>query len=220
MPARSSAGSASRTSDVASYPPSAALVPRLRQSRSAYRNWPESDLRTISVQFLVEKTEGPEAHRAALTLAFMDQAKALALVQAEQQDPWAGPYQDFELTPDGIGEPDGLMWICNHDDLPQGDLEGRPDSKAVLLEDEMLLGPGHAVHDKIRDKGQGRYCHWGRQVYFSTSDGSDPRTNGRRYVLRTPLDESELGADRRKAKTPPALARLQSLMTRRNRPRS
>jgi hypothetical protein len=52
-----------------------------------------------------------------------------------------------------------------------------------LYEDDILLAQGHAPHDAIRQLGQGRYSHWGRRIYFSASDNSDPRANGRRYRL-------------------------------------
>lgn len=47
------------------------------------------------------------------------------------------------------------------------------------------LAPGHAPPDRVRRGGGGAYCHWG-EVLFSTSDGSDPRTNGRRYEWSSP----------------------------------
>jgi len=54
-------------------------------------------------------------------------------------------------------------------------------SALTLFEDGRPLGPAHAVHDDIRQLGGGRYSHWGAWLYFSASDGSDPRTNGRIY---------------------------------------
>jgi hypothetical protein len=39
------------------------------------------------------------------------------------------------------------------------------------------------MHEGIRQMGQGRYSHWGRELYFSTSDHSDPTANGRAYVV-------------------------------------
>ncbi|MBX3354377.1 MAG: hypothetical protein KF724_01610 [Phycisphaeraceae bacterium] len=42
------------------------------------------------------------------------------------------------------------------------------------------LGPGHAPPDLVRERGGGAFNHWG-ELLFSSSDGSDPRTNGRRY---------------------------------------
>lgn len=61
--------------------------------------------------------------------------------------------------------------------------------KLRLLEDGKELGPADAIHDDIRHVGQGRYSHWKAtdgsvSIYFSTSDNSDPNTNGRTYELR------------------------------------
>lgn len=57
-------------------------------------------------------------------------------------------------------------------------------SRLELLEDGAPLGPAHAAHQQIRDLGAGRYSHWDGHLYFSSSDGSDPNTNGRRYLAR------------------------------------
>lgn len=59
-------------------------------------------------------------------------------------------------------------------------------SAARLLEDGVPLAAGNAPHDAIRQLGGGRYSFWLRHLYFSSSDGSDPRTNGRRYEIRWP----------------------------------
>lgn len=56
----------------------------------------------------------------------------------------------------------------------------------LLLEDNRLLGPPHALHRDIESIGQGRYSHWQSSLIFSTSDKSDPRTNGRTYTLVKP----------------------------------
>jgi hypothetical protein len=75
-----------------------------------------------------------------------------------------------------------------------GDSLGAPNrSGLVLFEDGMPLGPSHAEHASIAAEGGGAYSHWRRALIFSSSDGSDPRSNGRRYHveypyrLRTPL---------------------------------
>lgn len=57
-------------------------------------------------------------------------------------------------------------------------------SRLELFEDGRRLGPGHASHEDIRELGAGRYSHWGAQLYFSASDNSDPRRNGRAYTVR------------------------------------
>ncbi len=54
-------------------------------------------------------------------------------------------------------------------------------SLATVIEDGKPLGPSHALHSDIRTEGAGRFSFWSGAVYFSTSDNSDPRTNGRAY---------------------------------------
>ena len=59
-------------------------------------------------------------------------------------------------------------------------------SQLVLMEDGRPLKPRQA-HLKIMHEGKGLFSHWGaRGLIFSSSDNSDPRTNGREYkaVLR------------------------------------
>jgi len=62
------------------------------------------------------------------------------------------------------------------------DAPGRQDSQLVLLEDGVELGPAHALHAVIRESGAGALSHWNGTLIFSSSDGTDPNTNGRRYV--------------------------------------
>ena len=51
-----------------------------------------------------------------------------------------------------------------------------------LFEDGVALGPAHSVHATIAIAGRGAFSHWNTVIYFSSSDNSDPRTNGRAYV--------------------------------------
>jgi hypothetical protein len=53
-----------------------------------------------------------------------------------------------------------------------------------LWEDDRPLGPAGCLHDDIRKHGSGRYDIGTTSVYFSTSDGTDARRNGRSYSLR------------------------------------
>jgi len=58
-------------------------------------------------------------------------------------------------------------------------------ASAVMLEDGVpLLGPGGASLMEIREIGLGRFALRGNEIYFSTTDNSDPRTNGRTYTVR------------------------------------
>ncbi len=63
------------------------------------------------------------------------------------------------------------------------DSADRSDSQMVLLEDGLTLGPAHALHSVIRESGAGAWSHWNGTLIFSSSDESDPNTNGRRYVV-------------------------------------
>jgi hypothetical protein len=57
-------------------------------------------------------------------------------------------------------------------------------SPIEVFEDEKRLGPPHSVHKDIWAVGRGRYSHWrndGAIFVFSSSDNSDPQTNGRAY---------------------------------------
>jgi hypothetical protein len=54
----------------------------------------------------------------------------------------------------------------------------------VLLEAGKKIGPGHSSHGEIAAAGGGRYSVWSDcWLYFSTTDNSDPNTNGRTYTL-------------------------------------
>ena len=75
----------------------------------------------------------------------------------------------------------------------KADLPGTPEASFLeLYEDGQKLGPPHSSHDHIRNIGQGAFSHWGRELFFSTSDGSSPLTNGRTYRVRSPLTPTPL----------------------------
>lgn len=75
----------------------------------------------------------------------------------------------------GVLSPD-LLLLADDEENPK-------QSTVLLLEDGVPLGPAHALHDIIRNKGLGSFSHWGKSVYFSTIDNSDPNTNGRQYTI-------------------------------------
>jgi predicted O-methyltransferase YrrM len=81
----------------------------------------------------------------------------------------------------------GNCWTVTIPELAPGDSLAHPAaSRAELYEDGVLLGPAHAQHSDIRTIGSGLFSHWGTTLYFSSSDGSDPRTSGRRYTIKGP----------------------------------
>jgi hypothetical protein len=82
----------------------------------------------------------------------------------------------------------GFAWRCALPELSErADTSEYPvRSRLALFEDDLLLGPPHSAHQNIRTLGYGRYSHWGTNLYFSTSDASDPNRNGRRYTVKCP----------------------------------
>lgn len=55
-----------------------------------------------------------------------------------------------------------------------------------IFENGIELLPPHSSHNDIRNIGRGRFSHWSdgssTRLYFSTSDNSNPKTNGRTYT--------------------------------------
>lgn len=123
--------------------------------------------------------------RRAVNLALAMAAALLLLVTAFP------PPITLQLDAPGFAKEEGLAWLVDlssrqprFTDL-RSDVPAAPTrSSARIFENGRLLGPGHTVHEDIRRNGGGRYSHWQESLYLSTSDGSDPRTNGRRYEMK------------------------------------
>jgi 2-polyprenyl-3-methyl-5-hydroxy-6-metoxy-1,4-benzoquinol methylase len=89
------------------------------------------------------------------------------------------------LAPHHILPEVDFCWQVVSTELPPGDTMTRPIRSGLeLLENGLPFGTPHAAHDQIRLYGGGLYSHWGKSIYFSTPDGSDPRHNGREYSVR------------------------------------
>jgi len=87
------------------------------------------------------------------------------------------------LVPGRITQEIGHCFTYSLGPLYPGDgVPGGPASTLRLLEDGKELGPAHAPHVEVREQGEGRYSHWVTGIWFSASDNSDPRSNGRRYT--------------------------------------
>ena len=100
----------------------------------------------------------------------------------EPEDPFA---QGYRLARGMITPELGRAWIAWVPvEFGAGDTEEGPNSSLLrLFENETALGPPHSIHVDIREKGGGAYSHWRTRLWFSTSDGSDPRANGREYLI-------------------------------------
>ena len=84
----------------------------------------------------------------------------------------------------------------------QGDSNETPQrSRLRLLENDVAIGRPHSAHEEILVAGGGRFSHWQSApiarspdaLIFSTSDNSDPRSNGRSYRVSYPLEFGALG---------------------------
>jgi len=81
---------------------------------------------------------------------------------------------------------EGYSWLA-----PLAHLRDLADNEAMsrrsnlrLFEDGQQLAFAHAPHITIQQAGEGRYSHWYDKLYFSSSDNSNPNTNGRAYTIR------------------------------------
>jgi hypothetical protein len=90
------------------------------------------------------------------------------------------------------------------------DLEIRGGSRLELKEDDVPLGPAHSEPESIAGLGGGAWSHRGRRITFSTSDGSDPRSNGRVYSLAVAEPATHEYADPRVGEPPVCVPRLQA----------
>ena len=128
-------------------------------------------------------------HRARLERRGAVAALVLGIALACAGVALAGAAERFVLEPTEMRRETGFAWYVS---LPPSwqagadDVEHPQRSRAVVLEDGRPLGPAHAVHATIREQGRGAFSHWLDQVYFSSSDSSDPRSNGREYVIEIP----------------------------------
>jgi hypothetical protein len=95
------------------------------------------------------------------------------------------PFEEV-LDPKSISHEIGFAYTAGVQHGAPSDVAGGH-SDLVLMENGKPLGPAHSAHADIRKDGQGRYSHWGaRTLYFSTSDNTDPKTNGREYKVVYP----------------------------------
>src|SRR5262245_12881521 len=59
-------------------------------------------------------------------------------------------------------------------------------SPTVVFEVDYRMGPGHTPFLEVIQTGAGRFSHYNDLVIFSSSDNTDPNSNGRRYKIVIP----------------------------------
>jgi len=69
-------------------------------------------------------------------------------------------------------------------------------SPFTVYENDRALGPAHSLAADIHELGHGRFLHWkGIGFIISSSDGTDPATNGRKYWVVLPQPHAGIVAE-------------------------
>jgi len=159
------------------------FLPRLRKSSSRYRWWSANDLR-VAVGVFETRRGATLVTRFLATLTSL--VYELKKILATEPGYWVRCVWRF-VRPKYSGDisallhADGYCWRVK---VPRWIPSDKDDiSTLIIYEDAQPMGPPHAQHADIQVFGRGRFSHWDGYVYFSTSDNSDPRSNGRRYYL-------------------------------------
>lgn len=109
------------------------------------------------------------------------------------------PTIERRLDPGSIRQREGnsyTVWISEY--LPHGlpamvlgldpDANDSPSaSRLGVRENGIKMGPPHSMHADVALNGGGRFSHWGPELIFSSSDNTNPATNGRVYSAAIPL---------------------------------
>ncbi len=120
---------------------------------------------------------------AIVTLAWIVTIPALQFTQTQQT---------FLLKSGAVKHENGCAYTIQLDQRPDSwpitrfetdSVSATTASLLMLLEDGRPAGQPHALHENIRSQAAGNYSHWGDNLYFSATDCSDPRTNGRAYEV-------------------------------------
>ncbi|HMN71510.1 MAG TPA: hypothetical protein PKA55_06535 [Rhodoblastus sp.] len=100
------------------------------------------------------------------------------------------PARRSPIAPDRmVKAPGGARRVEVRDLGFAGGTQRRPfRSPLVVMEDDAPLPFVACSPEAVAEGPPGRFCQRGWWMYFTASDGSDPRANGRRYELRFPVD--------------------------------
>lgn len=154
----------------------------------AIKGWQINNIYSVGISQL---TPYPYAI-AALQAAGMDEdalwATELSSALPEPFEEVLDPEKIRPQYPNGFRGKAGFSYVYALEHGSPSD-KGGTRSQIMLLEDGVPL-TGHAAHMKIIEEGGGIFSHWGaRGLIFSSSDNTDPRTNGREYRVVYPWQE-------------------------------
>lgn len=111
-----------------------------------------------------------------------------------------GPVRPYDIGTSDIRHDTGCAYIAAIEKYPLGwpllefvgDSPGNSNSRLLLSEDGQPVANAHTSHKAIAKSGAAGYSYWGKELWFSAAQCSDPRTNGRRYQVSVPLSPSLL----------------------------
>lgn len=92
----------------------------------------------------------------------------------------------LDLAPASVELQSGhAYWVRLPDEwLPVASDQSDPQRSTVVVEEDgVALAPGNVPLATVQTVGRGSYLHWGGWLYFSSSDNTDPRSNGRQYRI-------------------------------------
>ncbi|MBN8436974.1 MAG: hypothetical protein J0L95_02860 [Candidatus Accumulibacter sp.] len=113
----------------------------------------------------------------------------------------AGMRETFVLQRASIQHDTGCAYVIAHNHQPASwpvttfvsDSESTPQaSRLILLQDSLPFGQPHAMHDDIRNKGNGKYSYWEGTLYFSLPNCADPRESESIYTVSIPASLTKL----------------------------
>ena len=86
----------------------------------------------------------------------------------------------------------GRMWKWEVGDLAwmADDVKNPTRSSLFVFEDGRQLPLPHAIHADIARKGEGRFSHWGRDVYFAPLSATNPNARQDRYAIVVPTQQA------------------------------
>jgi hypothetical protein len=113
----------------------------------------------------------------------------------------AGMRETFVLQRASIQHDTGCAYVIALNHRPASwpvttfisDSESTPQaSRLILLQGSQPFGQPHAMHDEIRNKGNGNYSYWGGTLYFSLPNCADPRESESTYTVSIPASLTKL----------------------------
>lgn len=117
----------------------------------------------------------------------LEAASALTRIAFPPRPDLCMRFRDLKMPFHGVVQHEGHAYTAiAHGLASVADTAAGPRSPLILCEDFKRLGPPHSELADVKNLGGGRYRHFERDLFFSSSDGSSPLTNGRTYFAILP----------------------------------